>query len=164
MKNNKGYTLMEMLVVIVLFGIIGTVASETIIFTLRGTAKADAISKVRNNIDYAVGEMEREIRGASKITSACTGVAASSITFLDQNNSSVTYSCVGINSNNLPSSIASSSASLTSSNITLSACSFTCAPGTTSSPAQVTINLTGQDSGIQTVPVTVSTQITLRTY
>ncbi len=162
MKN--GFTLIEMLVVVVVFAIIGVVSSETIILTLRGTEKADSISKVRNNLDFAVGSMERQIRGAKRVTSSCTNSSSSSITFLDQDNNSITFSCVGVNSNHLPSSIASSSASLTSSNITISSCSFTCKPGSTTSPAQVTINVTGQDSGNQLSPVSVVTQITLRTY
>jgi prepilin-type N-terminal cleavage/methylation domain-containing protein len=155
-----GYTLVEMLVVVVVFAVIGLISSETIILTLRGTAKADAISKVRNNLDFAVGAMERQIRGA-KLIQSCSNL---SMTIVDQNDSLVTFACISPNVNHLPSYIASSSASLTSSNITISSCSFTCTQATSTTPAQVTISVTGQDRQSQNAPVSVTTQITLRTY
>jgi len=101
---NKGYTLIEMLVVIVVFATISIVASETIILTLRGTFKATSITAVRQNVDYAMNAMESQIRGAKRITSTCDGTSQPNISFLDQNNSPVTFSCVGINNNNQPAS------------------------------------------------------------
>jgi prepilin-type N-terminal cleavage/methylation domain-containing protein len=163
-KLNKGYTLIEMLVVIVIFATVALVASETLILTLRGTRKANAVSKVRQDVDYALGSMERQLRGAKLITSACTGAASSQISFTDQNGNNVTFSCINVNNSNLPASIASSSGTLTSSNITISACSFTCTPGNGSSPTQVTMNINAKDLAGQNAPVSATTQVTLRSY
>jgi prepilin-type N-terminal cleavage/methylation domain-containing protein len=159
-----GYTLVEMLVVIVIFATIAVVASQTLILTLRGTRKADAVSKVRQDVDYALGSMERQLRGAKVITSACTGTASPQISFTDQNGNIVTFACVGVNGSNQPSSIASSSGTLTSNGITISACSFTCTPGNGSSPTQVTMNITAKDLAGQNAPVSATTQVTLRSY
>lgn len=157
----KGYTLIEMLVVIVIFAVIGIISSETIILTLRSTYKADASSKVRQNVDYAVNTMERVLRGARPIPVAlCDNSPHDSITFPDQLNNSVTFSCIS----GAPSYIASNSATLTSNQITFSACSFTCTQGIAGTPQHVTINVTADDVSGQNTPVSSTTQITLRSY
>ena len=161
-KNNQsGFTLIEMLIVIVVFSVIGVVSSETIILTLRGTAKADATAKVRNNLDYAVGAMERQIRGAKSVS--CSAPPPT-LNVIDQDNNLIKFTCDSVNTNHLPSDIASSSAFLTSSTITISACAFTCTAATSTTPAQVKIDVTAQDAGNQFAPVSESTQITLRSY
>ncbi|HWA51759.1 MAG TPA: prepilin-type N-terminal cleavage/methylation domain-containing protein [Patescibacteria group bacterium] len=164
MKKNKGYTLIEMMVVIIVFSVLAIVVSETVISTLKGTSKSAAISSVRQNLDYAIGSMERQIRGAQSITSTCNGAPATQISFIDQNLNPVTFSCNDINSNGQVSNIASSSASLTSGSISISSCSFTCTNGTTNSPPSVLINITASDIKGQNAPITETTQITLRSY
>ncbi|CAN5325204.1 hypothetical protein BH10PAT1_BH10PAT1_4300 [soil metagenome] len=163
MKKN-GYTLIELLIVIVIFAIISIVASETIILTLRGTYKADAISKVRQSVDSALGSMERQLRGAQSITS-CT---ATSISFVDQNSNPVTFTCNNINSNGSASNIASSSgaisSNLTANNITISACSFTCTPSSGDTPPYVLMSVTASDLAGQNAPIVDTTQVTLRSY
>src|SRR5258708_7040639 len=163
-ENSNGYTLIEMLVVIVIFYVISIVAAQTIILTLKGTYKASAISGVRQNVDYALGAMERQLRGAKSITSVCDGTSASQINFIDQNNNPVVFSCVGVNGNNLPSSIASSSGTLTSNTITISACSFVCTASANGNAPSVTMSVTAKDLSGQNAPVTATTQVTLRSY
>lgn len=160
----KGYTLIEILVVVTVFAAISLITSQTIILTLRGTKKAESISKVRSNLDNAVGAMERQLRGAKSIVSACTGTPAQSIIFIDQNNNQVTFSCIGVNNNNQPASIASGSATLTTSDITISACSFTCTGASGSNPPSILINVTGNDLTGQNSSVPVVTQVTLRNF
>ncbi len=164
MKMKKGYTLVELLVVIVVFSVVSMVATQTIVAILRGAKKSEGVTKVRQNLDYAMGTMERQLRQAKGITSSCNGTATSSITFNDQFGNPVTFSCVGINNGNQPASIASSSASLTGNDITLSACSFTCTAGSASSPSYVTMTATGAHIAGQSQRVTVTTQVTLRSY
>lgn len=162
MKKN-GYTLIELMIVVVAFSVIALIASETIIVTVRSAYKADAVTKVRQNIDYAFDSMERQIRGAKSITSACDGTSYQSITILDQNSNPVTFSCNNINSNGAVSSIASSSASLTS-NISISFCSFVCTKGTGSTPTSVTMSVTATDTKNQNAPITATSQVTIRSY
>ena len=162
-KINKGYTLIELMVVVAIFSIIALVASETIILTLRGTTKAEAISKVRQNIDYAMGSMERQLRGAKSVTSTCNNVPSTQISFIDQNNNAVTFSCVNVNSTNQLSSIASSSANLTSGNISISQCSFSCTPKSGNKPAYIQMTIVASDLKGENA-ITDTTQVTLRSY
>jgi len=160
----KGYTLIEILVVVTVFAAISLITSQTIILTLRGTKKAESISKVRSNLDNAVGSMERQLRGAKSIVSACAGAASPTIIFVDQNNNQVTFSCNNVNSNNQPSNIASGSASLTTSDVAISACSFTCTPAAGNNPPSILISVTGNDLTGQGSSVPVVTQVTLRNF
>ncbi len=171
--NNKGFSLIEMLVVVTIFAIISLIASQAIIVTLIGTHKADTISKVRENLDLAMGVMERQLHNAKTI-SQCQNNNTQQITFTDQNDNPVTFSCVNVNNNNLPANIASSSGTLTSSDITLTACSFVCSPAVGNAPAYVTINITAKalsGSGTNSITgaqnnssITSTTQVTLRSY
>lgn len=163
-KTCRGYTLIEILVVIAVFGFISIVASQTIISTLRGTKKADSIARVRQNLDYAMGVMERQIRSAKAITSTCNGSVSDNISFTDQYGNAVTFSCVGVNPYGDPSSIASSSASLTGTDITISACSFVCTPSSQATPPSVMVGITAADTTNQGTKISVTTQVTLRTY
>ncbi len=160
----KGYTLIEILVVVVVFAVISLIATQTVILILRGTKKAESVSKVRQNLDYAMGSMERQLRSARSITSACNNSASSQINFIDQSGNVNSFSCVGTNQTGSASSVASSSADLTSSDITISSCSFVCAPATSNSPPSVTLSVTGSDITRQGASVTVTTQVTLRSY
>lgn len=164
MTKNNGYTLIELLVVIVAFAVISIVASETIILTLRGTYKADAISKVRQNVDYAMSSMERQLRGAQSISSLCDNRAYPQIDFIDQNSNSVSFKCNNINQTGQDSFISSTSGTLTGNNLTISNCSFTCLPGGGGSPPSILINITAKDTAGQNAAVSAETQVTLRSY
>ncbi len=170
----KGFSLLEILVVVTIFAVISLVTSQAIILTLIGTHKADTISKVRQNLDYAIISMERQLHNAKAI-SQCPNIDDKQISFTDQNNALVTFSCVGTNTQNLPSYIASSSAALTSSDLTITACSFVCNPGTTSAPPFVTINIKAKQlqgtstisslsGGQNNAEISITTQVTLRSY
>src|SRR5258708_1804547 len=146
-----------MLIVIVVFASIAIVASQTIILSLKGTYKASAISGVRQNVDYAMGAMERQLRGAKSITTTCDGSSNSQISFIDQYNNPVSFSCDS-------SKIASGSATLTSNTVTISSCSFVCTQTINSNAPYVTINVTAKDTAGQNAPISVTTQVTLRSY
>lgn len=153
----KGYTLIEMLVVISVFAIISIIASQTIILTLRNTQKAGSISKTRQNLDSAIGIMERQLHNARAITS-CT---ANSITFTDPSYGPASFSCTV--SSTPPSYIASGSGNLTltsTTDVLITSCNFSCSSTT---PPVVTISITAQDISGQN-QVSATTAATLRTY
>lgn len=60
----SGYTLIEMLVVVGIFGIIAVVGSMTFLYLLKGATKTKTVSVVKQNGEYAMGVMERTIRNA----------------------------------------------------------------------------------------------------
>jgi type II secretory pathway pseudopilin PulG len=49
--NNKGISLLEILVVITVFSILAILATMAILLTLRGARKSEALIRVRSNID-----------------------------------------------------------------------------------------------------------------
>jgi hypothetical protein len=108
--------------------------------------------------------MERQIRGAKSITSVCNSQPSSQISFIDQYSNPVNFSCNNVNQNGQASSIASSSADLTSGNISISQCYFICSPASGSNPTVVTIALTASDLTNQNAPISSITQVTLRSY
>lgn len=161
---NKGVSLVEILVVIAVFAILGIVTTQAVLLTLRGTKKSEAVIKVRENLNYAMAVMERQLRNSEEITSTCPG-GGLSINYRDERGAAASFSCVNVG----PSAgyVASGSAQLTSTDITVTSCSFSCTTGTSSNPPSVTISLTGKgasDTGVTGAEVSVETKIFLRTY
>jgi prepilin-type N-terminal cleavage/methylation domain-containing protein len=61
-KNQKGFTLVEMLVSVALFSIVMTIATSTIFSIIAGNRKAQAINSVVNNLNFAIESMIRDIK------------------------------------------------------------------------------------------------------
>ena len=61
-KISRGFTLIEMLVVVFVFSIVGVMVTRSIQLTLRASRKSKAITEVQNNIDYAMNVIERRLR------------------------------------------------------------------------------------------------------
>ncbi|MGA3292117.1 MAG: prepilin-type N-terminal cleavage/methylation domain-containing protein [Candidatus Microgenomates bacterium] len=160
----KGFSLIEIMVVITIFAILGILVTGSIILTLQGTQKSESLIRARENLNYSLGVIERNIRNANSIPD-CSGTASNTISYLDENGNPASFSCVNTGSDD--SYVASSSARLTSSVIKITDCSFICTPPDSDNPPLVTINLSVQDasaSGILGASVTASTQIYLRNY
>lgn len=160
MANREGgISIIEILVVIAIFAILGIIVTRAVILTVGGSKKSESLVKVRENLDFAASVIERQIRNADSIVN-CPGVQNStSVSYVDQSHTTSSFSCGG-------GSIASGAAQLTGSDVTAT-CSFTCRAGGSSQPDSLLIFLNGKDAtatGIQNAEVTVSTQISLRNY
>ena len=154
--NNKGISLLEILVVITVFSILAILATMAIVLTLRGTRKSEALVRVRSNVDYSLAIMERNIRNAESFINC--GSETNVISYLDENGSLSSFSCE-------TDYIASGSARLTSEEVEIISCSFTCDDST--SPPSVEISVGARDAsatGIEGAQMTTSTKIFLRTY
>lgn len=163
-KNYKGFTLLEILVVITIFAILGILVTQSILLTLRGSQKSETTLKVRENISYAVSVMDRQIRNADSV-SPCPNSDTTTLHYVDQYGKSSTFSCVGVGTND--SYIASGSARLTNSDIAVTNCSISCNSGTSTSPSYVSITLSVQDSsitGVTNTSISSTTTIQLRNY
>lgn len=161
LKNQKGYSLLEVLVVLVIFSLLAIVSSTAILLAIRGARKSDASARVRGNIDFAIATIERQIRNASSITS-CVG---DQIDFEDPDYNPATFSCQNIGA--ADGYVASGSARLTAEDVTVTGCQFTCVDAQGSNPPIVTIDLSARDkntSGAESASFSISTQVVLRTY
>ena len=98
MKKNKGFTLVEIVIAIVIVGIVSTIIGAMLL----GTIKAWTFKFNRNDILWdgrlALDRMTREIRTIRNSTSVTTASAAQ-LRFIDTNNTDITYSLSSTNLN-----------------------------------------------------------------
>jgi prepilin-type N-terminal cleavage/methylation domain-containing protein len=157
----RGYSIVELLVTLTVFAIIAIISTQAVVLSLRGTRKGESLISTRENLDFAFGVMERQLRSARSITSC----ASDQLVYEDEERIVTNFSCVGESDGYL----ASGSARLTSNevNVDCTGIIFSCpavAPGV---PPTVIISATAQDAdsqGIEGSSVTASTRILLRTY
>lgn len=157
---NSGFSLIEILVVVTVFAVLGILSTQAILLTLRGTNKSSSLLKVRENLDYSLSIMERQLRNAQDVSNCTSGT---SLTYTDVNGNSGSFSCV----TGATGYIASGSAHLTSDEVAITACSITCTLGTGGVPDLVNISIAAKDAksvGIEAAQATANTQIYLRTY
>jgi prepilin-type N-terminal cleavage/methylation domain-containing protein len=160
----RGMSLIEILVVVTIFAVLGILITQSIVLTLQGSRKSESMVRARENLDYSLSIIEREIRGAGSVT-PCTGSAVTTINYLDQSGNPSSFSCVNTGGDN--SYIASGSARLTTDAVKVSSCSFVCTAGNMTTPPLITVNVALKEasaSGIQSANVTATTQIYLRNY
>ena len=163
-KSEYGMSLIEILVVMTIFAVLGILVTQSIVLTLQGSKKSESMVRARENLDYSLSIIERQIRSASSVT-PCTGLPVTAINYLDQSGQTGSFSCQQMGSNN--SYIASGSAHLTSDAVKVTSCKFTCTAGTMTTPTLVTVDLALKEasaSGIQSASVSASTQIYLMNY
>lgn len=163
-SESNGFSLIEMLVVVAVFSLLAVITTQALIITLRGSKKSEANAKVRENVSYALSVMERQIRNSTGITSCTT----SAIDFKDQSSIGASFSCVSVSPSTIG-YVASGSAQLrlTSDDVDVTDCSFTCTAGTSTVPPAVTILISAKDSNPQsaeTGSITSTTKVMLRTY
>lgn len=132
MVSKKGFTLIEILVVIGILAIIVVVGSTSFFNLIKGSTKAKTASLIKQNGDYALEVMTRMIRNARRIDSDCLE-GMSDITVMNPDNYPTIFSCAG-------NSISSNSAELISNQINVESCSFNCQEGSYFNPDTVTIN------------------------
>ena len=160
-RNQFGYSLLEVLVVLVIFSLLAVISSTAILFALRGARKSDASARVRESVDFAIATIERQLRNASSITSCDAGM----ISFNDRDFGPSTFSCVEIGEDT--GHVASGSARLTADGVIVTACDFTCTDAQGSSPPSVNVTISAKDrntTGAEGATFSVSTQVVLRTY
>ena len=164
MKQIKGISFIEILVVVAVFAVLGVLISRITILTLRGSNKSDDVVKVRENLDYAIAIMERNIRNADKV-SPCPNIDPTRIDYIANGGLASSFSCVGTGTDE--SYVASGSARLTGTDVKINSCSFTCIPEAGVVPPSVIIDLTASETNsgdVDNAVVSTSTKILLRSY
>lgn len=159
LKTGSGFSLVETLVVITLFAIIGILSTRAIVISVQGSKKGSTSVTVRENLNYSLAVIERLLRNANDIET-CSGTQ---ISYHDEGGVLTDFSCVALGNNGY---IASASARLTSTEVAVLDCSFVC--DLLSVPPSVTIDVTARDKNTTSpkegAQMTVSSTILLRTY
>ena len=161
-KGQRGISMIEVLVVVLVFSVISILGTLTILLSLRGSKRSESTIGVRENVNYSLAVMERQLHNADTVT--CPSSTA--ISYTDEFSPPVyTFTC------NLSDPddghIASGSARLTGSEINVVACSFFCDPGGAGIPPFVSISITAKDKDaveLEGAQFTTNTRINLRTY
>ena len=144
LNGPKGFSLVEILVVITIFGIVGVLATQGLFLTFRGTRKSDSVRQVREELNYATAVMERLLHNALSgpgRVDCPVSYAGLRVEYTDLQNQSASFSCEDIAGVGY---VASRSARLTSENIMITDCNFTCNTDVSGSVTSVDIQLTGQ--------------------
>lgn len=159
LKNNRGISLVEVMVVVTVFSILAIISTRAVLLTLRGSQKSDAAASVRENLDFALSVMERLIRNAATVS--CTSNLR--VDYTDQNGEAAYFSCENVGESGY---IASSSARLTSTEVSVTACNITCVSSEAGIPPSVEMDVTAKnkEEGTYGAQVSAATKILLRTY
>jgi prepilin-type N-terminal cleavage/methylation domain-containing protein len=136
LKENKGYSLMEMIVVISLLGVVGVIVSGFLITTMKANSKAEITKEVRQNGDYVLSVMQGAILNSLSV--GCT--PPNIIRVIDANNQPIVFKCAA-------DGISSNSAKLTGTNVAVKNCDFSC-PLSPGKPTKVIINFSIGNKGV----------------
>ncbi len=137
-QRQSGFTLIEMIVVVSILGLIAVITSGFLLVSLTATSKAEVVKEVRQNGNYALSVMEGMILNSRGV--GCSSPDRISVT--DANGNLTTFRC----QDNKISSVSAQTVYLTSPNVTVSNCQFTCGdnPGL---PIKVHLKFTVQKGG-----------------
>lgn len=85
--NNKGYTLIELLLVIGLLAIAAGVTSDIVLSLVRAYNKTQITNEIEQNANFVTLKLEKELRNAATVNSA----TASQLDFVDRNDVVISY-------------------------------------------------------------------------
>ncbi|MBX4205777.1 prepilin-type N-terminal cleavage/methylation domain-containing protein [Candidatus Microgenomates bacterium] len=159
-KLELGFSLLEIMVVFTIFAFLALIATQSIFATLRLSTKSTATSRVRNDIDYALSIMERNLHNASNVGNCDDNV----VTYLDVSGNTGTFSCESIGDNGY---LASGSGRLTGTDTEITTCEIVCTDASAKVPALINVSISAKDNkktGSEGSQLTTSTQIYLRSY
>ncbi|MFH1970861.1 MAG: hypothetical protein ABIJ05_00550, partial [Patescibacteria group bacterium] len=111
--------------------------------TLRSTNKSNSTIKIRDNVNYFLSTIQRQLRGAQAIVNCPNSDDTSIIEYIDEDGNSGSFSCA--TSDDLG-YIASGSARLNTEEIDITSCSFECVEGTSGNPPSVIVTIVAEDS------------------
>lgn len=117
--GKKGFSLIEVLVVLSVFALIAVIASQVLFPVFRGGGKTGAAIIVKQNGNYAVSVIQRELYNARQV-SECT---QNEVRYFNADGQSVLLSCTPSGGISL-----GGSRSLTSAEVEVESCTVACSP------------------------------------
>jgi len=159
--QRRGFTLLEILVVIGLVGIVATSSTGIFIFLLKSDRKVRAILEVKQVGDSAMAAMVNKIRQADTEPTLCASPTSSNTITVFIGGASTTFTCLGTG-------ITSNGDNLTGTNLAIigfNSC-FTCYADPLGSPSVIEISFTLSKTGdvLSQSQLPFITNVSLRTY
>lgn len=92
---NRGFSLIELLVVVTLMGIIGMITTQMFILNVKSQSKSELGKEVKQNGDYALAVIESMLRAAVDIvgSTTCNQPSAKTLTILNPDGLNTTFDC-----------------------------------------------------------------------
>lgn len=161
--NQKGYTVIELLAVLVVMVSVGVIITSVLFTSLRGTGKSNIVNEVRQNGNYAISQMSRMIEfsqifggvstDGTTYTANCVAIVPPSptptappvqyshIKVTSFDNREIVFSCSGN-----PLTVASNGAALIDTNrVEVTSCYFSCTQNSINDAPVIKINFTVSD-------------------
>ncbi len=175
MKKNlqKGFTLVEILVVVTLLGLIGIIITQVFILGVRSQVKNEVMKEVRQNGDFIVNVIESMTRSAIDILETDCNTSTQELSIVNQDGYTTIFSC---ENNNIASTSAypepspTVTVNLNTAKVKITDCSFRLVcPTPPIVPKYVLFNFTVSQAGSDTSPEQVSSMdyqstVSLRGY
>lgn len=139
--NNKGFSIIELLVVISIFAVVGILSTAAVSLTLKSSRKSESLIKVRENVNYSLSVLERQIRNAQSID--CATSDSTKLSYVSSEGITSDFSCISTGTDNY---IASSSSRLTSTDISITSCAFSCTQETVNNPPVIKVSISAEDA------------------
>lgn len=136
LRSSRGFTLVEMLTVMIVFIVIGSLAVSILATSFRTSNKTDIVALVQQNGNYALSQIAKTIRDARGLSDpfpCVPTIQVSSVSIMTPDYQTITYAC--------STTIASNGASLLdTTQVRLVSCSFTCSQETSSDLPLISID------------------------
>src|SRR3972149_10310777 len=107
-QNLQGFSMIEILVVILVFATLAALSTESLLLSLRGSKRSESTIRVRENLNYALSIIERQLHNAESVI--CPN--STTISYTDANFLQSDFTC-----NTGSGFIASASAQLTANTV-----------------------------------------------
>lgn len=111
--------------------------------TLRSTNKSSSSIKIRDNVNYFLSIIQRQLRSAQSITNCPNAEDTSHIEYVDENGNLGSFSC---ESSADLGYIASGSGRLNTEEIDITSCSFECIEGVSGNPPSIIVTVVAEDT------------------
>lgn len=139
MELKKGFSLIELIVVIGLLSLLMLAISSTMLMSIVSSNRIRTVSTVKNAGNYALGQLQTMIRSAKTVTTCDS--TTSTITVVNSDGGSTSFASIDVGTYTR---IASNSAYLTPENIDVTLFDLTCEP-TDTDPTLVKISFDLKD-------------------
>lgn len=163
-ESKKGISIIETLIVVTVFAMLATVASQSIALSLRGARKSDSLSNVREEVDYSISVLDRRVTNAKEVISTCDGSSTKSITIRKSDDTLEDLQCYF---NNPGYKIRAGLDDITSPDVFISECDFICTQPNSSVPPSIHLSLTAENDNATTAEkssISIESTMRLRVY